>query len=69
MITGQTDLFRHNPTQEELDSVVGTEHDYHYDTGKPYYVKYLTAPRWSDTYQRWQCLANVEGMQIGRAHV
>lgn len=61
-VTEQTDLFAPTPTQEDLDSFVGTEHDYQYDLGKPLYVKYLTAPRWNEAKQRWQCLASVEGM-------
>ena len=61
-ITGQMDLFIHNPTQNELDSFIGMESWYNYDLGKPFYVKYLTAPQWDDINQRWTCLANVEGM-------
>ncbi len=55
----ELDLFIHNPTQEELDSVIGTVGRGRH-LGQELWVEYITAPRWNG--DMWVCLANIHGM-------
>jgi len=58
-VDDQLDLFRYNPTQEDLNGMAGKWQEQYDDLGG---VKYLTAPRWNNGQGMWTCLANVCGM-------
>ena len=59
LITGQGDLFLHTPTEEELESFVGTLENACI-WGVECSIEYITAPRWNG--DMWVCLASVNRM-------